>query len=94
MSPCTNLGIGLPSTTVMSYSLCVQLSEKDADALLRKNLRKYCAVFRSYGSDSLFLVCVSYNCGPTKILGEKGIGSAGLYGNSNRETETYFLSLQ
>lgn len=60
------------------YKKGVQLSEKEADALLRKDLRKFCAMFRSYGSDSLLLACVSYNCGPTKILGGKGYRKSGL----------------
>lgn len=51
------------------YAKGVQLSERQADALLRKDLRKFCALFRSFGADSLLLACVSYNCGPAKIIG-------------------------
>ena len=51
------------------YSKGVQLTERQADALLRKDLRKFCAMYRSFGADSLLLACVSYNCGPAKIIG-------------------------
>lgn len=40
------------------------LSEKEADALLRKDLLKLCANFRSYGKDSLLLATLAYNIGP------------------------------
>lgn len=40
------------------------LSEKEADALLRKDLLKNCAVFRSYGKDSLLLGVLAYSIGP------------------------------
>lgn len=40
------------------------LSEKEADALLRKDLQKLCANFRSYGKDSLLLATLAYNIGP------------------------------
>lgn len=39
------------------------LSEDDADALLRKDLLKNCAVFRQYGPDSLLLGVLAYNIG-------------------------------
>ncbi|MBD5186779.1 MAG: lysozyme [Bacteroidales bacterium] len=39
------------------------LTEKEADALLRKDLQKYCALFRSYGKDSLLLATLAYNIG-------------------------------
>lgn len=40
------------------------LSEKEADALLRKDLKKLCTNFRSYGKDSLLLATLAYNIGP------------------------------
>lgn len=55
-----------------SYTKGVRLTEKQADALLRKDLRKFCAMYRSFGTDSLLLACVSYNCGPAKIIGGQG----------------------
>lgn len=51
------------------YRKDVQLTESQADNLLRKDLRKFCALFSKYGADSLLLACVSYNCGPYRILG-------------------------
>lgn len=41
-----------------------QLSEKQADALLRKDLLKNCAAFREFGKDSLLLGVLAYNIGP------------------------------
>jgi len=54
------------------YRKGVQLTERQAEALLRQDLRKFCAMYRSYGVDSLLLACVSYNCGPARIMGGKG----------------------
>lgn len=54
------------------YRKGVQLTERQAEALLRKDLRKFCALYRSYGADSLLLACVSYNCGPARIMGGRG----------------------
>ncbi len=39
------------------------LSEKEADALLRKDLKKLCAIFRPFGKDSLLLATLAYNIG-------------------------------
>lgn len=46
------------------YRRGVQLTEKQADALLRKDLRKFCSLYTAYGKDSLILACLAYNCGP------------------------------
>ncbi len=54
------------------YRKGVQLTESQADNLLRKDLRKFCALYRSYGADSLLLACLSYNCGPARVMGGKG----------------------
>lgn len=37
------------------YRRGVQLTERQADALLRKDLRKFCALYSQYGKDSLLL---------------------------------------
>ena len=60
------------------YKEGVSLTEREADALLRRDLKKFCAMFRSFGKDSLLLACVSYNCGPAKILGGNGYKKSGL----------------
>lgn len=46
------------------YPRGVQLTERQADALLRKDLRKFCALYSQYGKDSILLACLAYNCGP------------------------------
>lgn len=60
------------------YMQGVQLTERQADALLRKDLRKFCALYRSFGADSLLLACVSYNCGQAKIIGGQGYAKSRL----------------
>ncbi len=44
------------------------LSEAEADALLRKDLLKNCAVFREFGADSLLLGVLAYNIGSGATL--------------------------
>ena len=39
------------------------MTKRDADALLRKDLRKFCAMFRQFGKDSLLLATLAYNVG-------------------------------
>ena len=46
------------------YRRGVQLTEKQADALLRKDLRKFVSLYKAYGKDSLLLGVLAYNCGP------------------------------
>ena len=46
------------------YRRGVQLTEAQADALLRKDLRKFCSLYSKYGKDSILLGCLAYNCGP------------------------------
>ena len=46
------------------YRRGVQLTERQADALLRKDLRKFCALYSQFGKDSILLACLAYNCGP------------------------------
>ena len=48
------------------------MSTYEAEQLLRKDLRELCAMFRSYGRDSLLLAALSYNIGPYKVTGYKG----------------------
>ena len=49
------------------------MTKQQADALLRKDLRKFCAMFRQFGKDSLLLGTLAYNVGPAKLLGSKTI---------------------
>ena len=47
------------------------LTHKQADALLRKDLRKLCRIFRSYGKDSLILATLAYNVGYGTLMGNE-----------------------
>lgn len=46
------------------YRRGVQLTEKQADDLLRKDLRKFISLYKAYGKDALLLGVLAYNCGP------------------------------
>ena len=46
------------------YRRGVQLTEAQADALLRKDLAKFCTLYSQYGKDSVLLGALAYNCGP------------------------------
>lgn len=46
------------------YRKGCQLTEAQADALLRKDFRKFCALYSQYGRDSVLLGALAYNCGP------------------------------
>jgi len=39
------------------------LTESEADALLRKDLKKFCAMYSKYGKDSILLGTLAYNIG-------------------------------
>lgn len=45
------------------YKRGANLTEAQADALLREDLEKLCARYRSFGKDSLLLSALAYNCG-------------------------------
>lgn len=47
------------------------MTKREAGVLLRKDLRKFCAMFRKFGADSLLLGCLAFNVGPAKLLGSK-----------------------
>ena len=49
-----------------------EMSPNEAEALLRKDLKEFCAMFRNYGKDSLLLAVLAYNVGPYRILGCQG----------------------
>ena len=46
------------------YRKGCQLTEAQADALLRKDFRKFCGMYSQYGKDSVLLGALAYNCGP------------------------------
>ena len=49
------------------------MTKRQADELLRKDLRKFVAMFRKFGVDSTLLGTLAYNVGPAKLLGSKTI---------------------
>ena len=49
------------------------MTRKQGEALLRKDLRKFCAMFRQFGKDSLLLATLAYNVGPYRLLGSDKI---------------------
>lgn len=71
------------------YSRSATLSEKQADALLRKDLLKNCAVFREYGADSLLLGTLAYNIGAGNV---KRSGVTAALRNGNRDIRTLYLA--
>lgn len=46
------------------YRRGVQLTEAQADALLRKDFNKFCSYYRHMGRDSIICAVLAYNCGP------------------------------
>lgn len=48
------------------------ISEANATELVRSDLRKKCAVFRSFGKDSLLLGVLAYNIGEYKLINADG----------------------
>lgn len=50
-----------------NYKKGTQLSESQADALLRKDLKRYVDYYKSYGKDSLLLGVLAYNVGPGRV---------------------------
>lgn len=84
--------IGYGHRLLPGERLTWRLTEKQADSLLRSDLRKLCALFRSYGKDSLLLATLSYNVGPYKVLGNSSIPESRLIkkikaGNRNFQKE-------
>ena len=49
------------------YKRGVVLTEKQADVLLRKDLKKFVDYYSSYGQDSLLLGVLAYNVGPGRV---------------------------
>lgn len=43
------------------------LTESEADALLRKDLKKFCAMYSKFGKDSVLLGTLAYNIGPGAV---------------------------
>jgi len=48
------------------------MSLREADLLLRKDLTQLCSMFKQFGKDSLLLAALAYNVGPYRVLGLNG----------------------
>lgn len=71
------------------YKAGTNLNAKQADALLREDLAKLCAKYRSFGKDSLLLAAFAYNCG----IGT--VAKSSVYKNlkaGNRDIKKAYLS--
>lgn len=51
------------------------MTKRQADALLRKDLRKFCAMFRQFGRDSLLLATLAYS----KLIRKLEAGDRNIY---------------
>lgn len=51
--------------------LTSKITKRQADSLLRSDLKKLCFLFRDYGSNTILLATLTYNCGHVPILGDK-----------------------
>jgi GH24 family phage-related lysozyme (muramidase) len=61
------LGYGHRKLPGEKYFRGYKMSEREADALLRKDLRKFCALYRDLGKDSILLGALAYNIGPGAV---------------------------
>lgn len=50
-------------------NLSYDMTEQEAEALLRKDLMKRYPLFRRYGKDALLLTVLSYNVGTSALIG-------------------------
>lgn len=61
------------------------LSQKEAEELLREDLRKLCSKYSSFGPDSILLAALAYNCG-TGTVARSSVYKKLLAGDRNIET--------
>lgn len=61
--------IGYGHRLLEGEKLTANLTETQADSLLRSDLRKRYATFRRFGKDALLLMVLSYNVGEYRLLG-------------------------
>lgn len=73
-----------------NYKRGVVLSESQADALLRKDLKRYVDYFKEYGKDSLLLGVLAYNVGPGRVSKSTVVQ---LLKQGNRNIQTAFESM-
>ncbi len=61
--------VGYGHKVLPGEKLTSSISRQEGDALLRSDLKKFCAMFRKFGKDSLLLATLAYNVGPYRLLG-------------------------
>lgn len=61
--------VGFGHKVLPGENLSTDMTEEEADRLLRSDLMKLCKMFSRYGQDSLLLATLAYNVGPYRILG-------------------------
>ena len=61
--------IGYGHRRLPGERLTADLTEAQADSLLRSDLKKRCVTFRRFGKDSLLLAVLSYQVGEYRLLG-------------------------
>ena len=61
--------VGYGHKVLPGENLSTDMTEEEADRLLRSDLRKLCKIFSSYGQDSLLLATLAYNVGAYRLLG-------------------------
>ena len=71
------------------YKRGANLTEAQADELLREDLEKLCERYRSFGPDSLILAALAYNCG-TGTVGRSSVYKKLTAGD--RDIESSYLS--
>ena len=61
--------VGYGHKVLPGETLSRNMTEEEADRLLRSDLRKLCKIFSGYGQDSLLLATLAYNVGAYRLLG-------------------------
>ena len=61
--------VGYGHRVLPGESLSHDLTEEEADSLLRADLLARCEIFRRFGADSLLLATLSYQVGHSRLLG-------------------------
>lgn len=64
--------VGYGHKVLPGENLSMDMTEEEADRLLRSDLMKLCKMFSGYGQDSLLLATLAYNVGAYRLLGYGG----------------------
>ena len=76
------IGYGHKVVAGDKYKRGANLTEAQADRLLRNDLEKLCAKYRRFGKDSLLLSALAYNCG-IGVVAKSSVYKNLLKGNRN-----------